>query len=212
MSRSRPGTVVPRSARSTRRGCRASAPDWCMSAAIPRRRRPSCIAACTAGARRPGPWCISTRPIRSPSACWRTPIRMTCCRRPPRTMHARRQLVPYHTPGDMALARAVEKLAEDNHALLLTNHGPVAAGATQRGTVRDRGAGGNCEAVPAPARRNAAASDAGAGESPQEPIGVPVGRTAARPPEARRGIQPRSGAAPGSCRRPIRSRRAWSRH
>ena len=41
-------------------------------------------------------------------------------------------LVPYHAPGDEALARAVERLAENNHALLLANHGPVVAGATLR--------------------------------------------------------------------------------
>lgn len=39
-------------------------------------------------------------------------------------------LVPYHPPGDPALADAVEKLASDCHALLLANHGPVVSGAT----------------------------------------------------------------------------------
>ena len=39
-------------------------------------------------------------------------------------------LVPYHDPGDAALASAVERLAAENHAVLLANHGPVVAGAT----------------------------------------------------------------------------------
>ncbi len=37
-------------------------------------------------------------------------------------------LVPYHPPGDLALAAAVEALAEKHKALLLANHGPVVAG------------------------------------------------------------------------------------
>jgi ribulose-5-phosphate 4-epimerase/fuculose-1-phosphate aldolase len=37
-------------------------------------------------------------------------------------------LVPYYPPGDETLARAVEKLAGDHHAVLLSNHGPVVAG------------------------------------------------------------------------------------
>lgn len=37
-------------------------------------------------------------------------------------------LVPYHAPGDEALALAVDKLAADHHAMLLANHGPVVAG------------------------------------------------------------------------------------
>lgn len=39
-------------------------------------------------------------------------------------------MVPYHAPGDMALAEAVRKLASRHHALLLANHGPVVAGST----------------------------------------------------------------------------------
>ena len=39
-------------------------------------------------------------------------------------------LVPYHPPGDEALALAVEKLAGSHHAVLLANHGPVVAGAS----------------------------------------------------------------------------------
>ncbi len=39
-------------------------------------------------------------------------------------------MVPYHAPGDMALAGAVRKLASRHHALLLANHGPVVAGST----------------------------------------------------------------------------------
>jgi ribulose-5-phosphate 4-epimerase/fuculose-1-phosphate aldolase len=37
-------------------------------------------------------------------------------------------LVPYYAPGDEALARAVEDLADRHHAVLLANHGPVVAG------------------------------------------------------------------------------------
>lgn len=37
-------------------------------------------------------------------------------------------LVPYHAPGDEALALAVDRLAADHHAMLLANHGPVVAG------------------------------------------------------------------------------------
>jgi len=39
-------------------------------------------------------------------------------------------LVPYHAPGDKALAEAVRALAGDHHAVLLANHGPVVAGNT----------------------------------------------------------------------------------
>lgn len=37
-------------------------------------------------------------------------------------------LVPYHPPGDMALATAVRATASRHHAMLLANHGPVVAG------------------------------------------------------------------------------------
>ncbi len=37
-------------------------------------------------------------------------------------------LVPYHAPGDMALADAVRGLAGKHSAVLLANHGPVVAG------------------------------------------------------------------------------------
>jgi len=37
-------------------------------------------------------------------------------------------LAPYFPPGDEALARAVENLAGEHHAVLLANHGPVVAG------------------------------------------------------------------------------------
>jgi 3-dehydro-4-phosphotetronate decarboxylase len=37
-------------------------------------------------------------------------------------------LVPYHRPGDKALADAVRRLAHRHHAVLLANHGPVVAG------------------------------------------------------------------------------------
>ncbi len=39
-------------------------------------------------------------------------------------------MVPYHAPGDLALADAVRKMASRNHALLLANHGPVVAGSS----------------------------------------------------------------------------------
>ncbi len=37
-------------------------------------------------------------------------------------------LAPYFPPGDELLARAVEALAGEHHAVLLANHGPVVAG------------------------------------------------------------------------------------
>jgi len=37
-------------------------------------------------------------------------------------------LVPYFSPGDLDLARAVREMASDHHAVLLANHGPVVAG------------------------------------------------------------------------------------
>jgi ribulose-5-phosphate 4-epimerase/fuculose-1-phosphate aldolase len=37
-------------------------------------------------------------------------------------------LVPYHRPGDRALADAVREKAKQHHAVLLANHGPVVAG------------------------------------------------------------------------------------
>jgi 3-dehydro-4-phosphotetronate decarboxylase len=37
-------------------------------------------------------------------------------------------LIPYHPPGDPALAEAVRRLAGKHHAVLLANHGPVVAG------------------------------------------------------------------------------------
>ncbi|MEM9522854.1 MAG: 3-oxo-tetronate 4-phosphate decarboxylase [Pseudomonadota bacterium] len=44
-------------------------------------------------------------------------------------------LVPYFAPGDMELARAVEELASDHHAVLLANHGPVVAGVSLEDAV-----------------------------------------------------------------------------
>lgn len=41
-------------------------------------------------------------------------------------------LIPYHPPGDPALAQAVEAEAASHHAMLLANHGPVVSGATLR--------------------------------------------------------------------------------
>ncbi|MBD9525647.1 MULTISPECIES: 3-oxo-tetronate 4-phosphate decarboxylase [Paracoccus] len=44
-------------------------------------------------------------------------------------------LIPYFAPGDMDLARAVEEMASDHHAVLLANHGPVVAGKTLEDAV-----------------------------------------------------------------------------
>jgi ribulose-5-phosphate 4-epimerase/fuculose-1-phosphate aldolase len=41
-------------------------------------------------------------------------------------------LIPYHAPGDAALALAVKAEAGRHHAVLLANHGPVVAGKTLR--------------------------------------------------------------------------------
>ena len=37
-------------------------------------------------------------------------------------------LIPYHRPGDRALAEAVRRVAANHRAVLLANHGPVVAG------------------------------------------------------------------------------------
>ncbi|KAA5838004.1 3-oxo-tetronate 4-phosphate decarboxylase [Saccharopolyspora hirsuta] len=37
-------------------------------------------------------------------------------------------LVPYHAPGDASLGALAEEMAREHHALLLANHGPIAAG------------------------------------------------------------------------------------
>ncbi len=37
-------------------------------------------------------------------------------------------LVPFYAPGDMKLAEAVRETAQEHHAMLLANHGPVVAG------------------------------------------------------------------------------------
>lgn len=44
-------------------------------------------------------------------------------------------LIPYFPPGDVNLARAVEEMASDHHAVLLANHGPVVAGKSLRDAV-----------------------------------------------------------------------------
>lgn len=44
-------------------------------------------------------------------------------------------LVPYHPPGDPALADAVARLATRHHAVLLANHGPVVAGSSLESAV-----------------------------------------------------------------------------
>jgi ribulose-5-phosphate 4-epimerase/fuculose-1-phosphate aldolase len=44
-------------------------------------------------------------------------------------------LVPYHRPGDPALAGAIGTLARKHSAVLLANHGPVVSGATLEAAV-----------------------------------------------------------------------------
>ncbi len=44
-------------------------------------------------------------------------------------------LVPYFPPGDVNLAKAVEEMAGNHHAVLLANHGPVVAGKSLRDAV-----------------------------------------------------------------------------
>ncbi|MGE5089192.1 MAG: 3-oxo-tetronate 4-phosphate decarboxylase [Candidatus Levyibacteriota bacterium] len=39
-------------------------------------------------------------------------------------------LIPYHAPGDAALAQAVGRTAGRHHAVLLANHGPVVSGSS----------------------------------------------------------------------------------
>ena len=39
-------------------------------------------------------------------------------------------LLPYHAPGDDSLEALAEQTARDRHAMLLSNHGPVVAGAS----------------------------------------------------------------------------------
>jgi ribulose-5-phosphate 4-epimerase/fuculose-1-phosphate aldolase len=44
-------------------------------------------------------------------------------------------LVPYHRPGDPALADAIRGLAQKHSAVLLANHGPVVSGASLEAAV-----------------------------------------------------------------------------
>ncbi len=44
-------------------------------------------------------------------------------------------LVPYHRPGDVALAEAIRGLARTHSALLLANHGPIVSAASLEGAV-----------------------------------------------------------------------------
>ena len=44
-------------------------------------------------------------------------------------------LIPYFAPGDERLADAVETFAAEHHAVLLSNHGPVASGADLNSAV-----------------------------------------------------------------------------
>ena len=44
-------------------------------------------------------------------------------------------LVPYHRPGDQALAGAIRSLATRHSAVLLSNHGPVVSGSTLEAAI-----------------------------------------------------------------------------
>ncbi len=44
-------------------------------------------------------------------------------------------LVPYHRPGDVALAEAIRELARTHSALLLANHGPIVSAASLEAAV-----------------------------------------------------------------------------
>ncbi|HLW93580.1 MAG TPA: 3-oxo-tetronate 4-phosphate decarboxylase [Roseiarcus sp.] len=44
-------------------------------------------------------------------------------------------LAPYFRPGDPALAKAIESLADNHNSVLLSNHGPVVSGATLEAAV-----------------------------------------------------------------------------
>ncbi len=44
-------------------------------------------------------------------------------------------LIPYHRPGDPALADAIRELARSHAALLLANHGPIVSGASLEAAV-----------------------------------------------------------------------------
>ncbi len=44
-------------------------------------------------------------------------------------------MVPHHPPGDVRLAKAVAEIEDGHHAILLANHGPVAAGNTLKDAV-----------------------------------------------------------------------------
>ena len=91
------------------------------------RRRPSSTSPCTASAPGPRRWCTCTAPTRWPSCLDRLDPADVL---PPITPYGvmkigRLPLVPYHRPGDRALADAVAGLARGHRALLLANHGPV---------------------------------------------------------------------------------------
>lgn len=44
-------------------------------------------------------------------------------------------LVPYHRPGDPALADAIRELARTHSAMLLANHGPIVSGVSLEGAI-----------------------------------------------------------------------------
>lgn len=48
-------------------------------------------------------------------------------------------LLPYFAPGDQGLEWTAEEMALTRSALLLSNHGPIVAGATLGATIRPRG-------------------------------------------------------------------------
>lgn len=58
-------------------------------------------------------------------------------------------VVPYHPPGDIALAEAVADLARKHHEVLLANHDPVvSAQSLEEAVLCKRGTGRGCKGLP----------------------------------------------------------------
>ena len=180
---------TPRSAGSTRRACPGStrpAGTW-PAMRLPRSR--SCTAPCTRSALRPGPSCICIRRIRRPCPAWTGSTPTTASRR--FTAYyvmkiGRLPLIPYYRPGDPKLGDAIRGSACRHCAVLLANHGPVVSGATpRRRRQRDRGVGGDGEAVPALAQHADSSARRGADRRVERRLrpGRPVRLTPHREPE-----------------------------
>ena len=91
-------------------------------------------------------------------------------------------LVPYYRPGDPAVADAIRGLAGQYSSVLLANHGPVVAGEhAGRRRVRDRGAGGDRQALSAAARPQSAPSLAAAGRRSRVDLRTHAARRRAQP-------------------------------